>query len=61
MAVRDCKNLISRVGHALMEKGPVQLKGELCSKIAQARVSKEGQEGLGSFLERRKAFWVVKK
>src|SRR4051812_47163335 len=56
-AVRDCKDLIRRVAFAPIEHGPIGLKAELCSKIATARVSKEGQEGLGSFLERRKPFW----
>ncbi len=40
--------------------GPCSVPQEqLASEIARIRVSKEGQEGLSAFLEKRKPSWIV--
>jgi methylglutaconyl-CoA hydratase len=54
-AVADAKRLVSdvyarEIDHGLME--------ETARRIAQARVSGEGQEGVRAFLERRKPVWA---
>jgi methylglutaconyl-CoA hydratase len=54
-AVGDAKRLVNhvaghRIDHALME--------ETAKRIARARVSPEGQEGVGAFLEKRKPRWA---
>jgi methylglutaconyl-CoA hydratase len=54
-AVGDAKRLVHhvaghRIDHALME--------ETAKRIARARVSPEGQEGVGAFLEKRKPRWT---
>ncbi|HEX4713036.1 enoyl-CoA hydratase-related protein [Phenylobacterium sp.] len=54
-AVADAKRLVSdvyarEIDHGLME--------ETAKRIAQARVSGEGQEGVRAFLERRKPDWA---
>ena len=54
-AVGDAKRLVHhvaghRIDHALME--------ETAKRIARARVSPEGQEGVGAFLEKRKPRWA---
>lgn len=54
-AVGDAKRLVNhvaghRIDHALME--------ETAKRIARARVSPEGQEGVGAFLEKRKPRWT---
>jgi methylglutaconyl-CoA hydratase len=54
-AVADAKRLVSdvhaqKIDHGLME--------ETARRIAQARVSGEGQEGVRAFLERRKPDWA---
>ena len=54
-AVGDAKRLIHhvaghRIDHALME--------ETAKRIARARVSPEGQEGVGAFLDKRKPRWA---
>ena len=54
-AVCDYKHLVAHligrhIDHALME--------ETAKRIAQARVSDEGQEGVRAFLERRKPGWL---
>lgn len=54
-AVGDSKHLVAHligrhIDHALME--------ETAKRIAQARVSDEGQEGVRAFLERRKPGWL---
>ena len=36
-----------------------QLIEETCTRIANIRVSEEGQEGLGAFLEKRKPAWFM--
>ena len=55
-AVGDAKRLVHhvaghRIDHALME--------ETAKRIARARVSPEGQEGVGAFLEKRRPGWVA--
>ncbi len=54
-AVGETKRLVNhvaghRIDHALME--------ETAKRIARARVSAEGQEGVGAFLEKRKPRWA---
>ena len=54
-AVGDAKRLVNhvtgqRIDHGLME--------ETARRIARARVSPEGQEGVGAFLEKRKPRWA---
>lgn len=54
-AVGDAKRLVNhvaghRIDHALME--------ETAKRIARARVSPEGQEGVNAFLEKRKPRWT---
>lgn len=54
-AVGEAKRLVNhvaghRIDHALME--------ETAKRIARARVSPEGQEGVGAFLEKRKPRWT---
>ncbi|MDP3657662.1 MAG: enoyl-CoA hydratase-related protein [Brevundimonas sp.] len=54
-AVGDAKRLVHhvaghRIDHSLME--------ETAKRIARARVSPEGQEGVGAFLEKRKPRWA---
>jgi len=61
IATRNCKLLIRRVANATMVNGPVDLKQELCSLIAQARISKDGQEGLSSFLGKKKPAWAIER
>ena len=54
-AVGDAKRLVNhvaghRIDHSLME--------ETAKRIARARVSPEGQEGVNAFLEKRKPVWT---
>ena len=54
-AVGDAKRLVNhvtghRIDHSLME--------DTARRIARARVSPEGQEGVGAFLEKRKPRWA---
>jgi len=61
-AVRSCKQLINNVYHNLgtpKSEGLSDLKEQLTSEIARIRVSKEGQEGLSAFLEKRKPSWTM--
>ncbi len=53
-AVRETKKLI----HNLNTNDWAQTKQIVCQSIAERRVSAEGQEGLSSFFEKRKAHWV---
>lgn len=54
-AVRHAKQLVNDVaGKALTD----QLLEDTCERIANIRVSAEGQEGLGAFLEKRKPNWL---
>ena len=55
-AVHRCKVLIEEVSHMSITNS----KGYVASEIAKARVSAEGQEGLSSFLEKRKPNYVKK-
>jgi methylglutaconyl-CoA hydratase len=53
-AVHSCKRLIAHVGtHDLIDAVPYTIEA-----IASRRVSKEGQEGMKAFLEKRKAPWA---
>lgn len=62
-AMRSCKQLINNVYHSLGSpkkgEGLSDVKEQLASEIARIRVSKEGQEGLSAFLEKRKPSWIV--
>lgn len=62
-AVAGCKELVEDVvgGLALassLEDGFDAVKNYTAQRIAQARVSDEGQEGMKSFLEKRKPRWA---
>ena len=52
-ALADCKRLIRDVGQAL----PQDLALLTATRIAERRMSEEGQEGMNAFLEKRKANW----
>lgn len=54
-AVRAAKDLIVNVAG---EEITAELVEDTCARIAHIRVSKEGQEGLGAFLEKRKPNWL---
>ncbi|MEM8771529.1 MAG: enoyl-CoA hydratase-related protein [Pseudomonadota bacterium] len=54
-AIRECKDLIERVKNA--DKND-ELMRDLEGRIARLRASDEGQEGLASFLQKRKPAWV---
>ncbi len=56
-AMASCKKLIMRTSHARIE----DVKEFTANMIAGLRVSKEGQEGMASFLEKRKPNWIKKK
>lgn len=54
-AVRSAKQLVNDIaGKAVTE----QLVEDTCKRIADIRISDEGQEGLGAFLEKRKPNWL---
>lgn len=53
-AVASCKELIRNVPHMSFE----EVKEYTARMIANLRVSKEGQEGMAAFLEKRKPEWV---
>jgi methylglutaconyl-CoA hydratase len=55
-AVRAAKALIVTVAGRELEP---QLIEETCEQIARIRVSPEGQEGLGAFLNKRKPHWLA--
>ena len=55
-AVRAAKALIVTVAGRELEP---QLIEETCEQIARIRVSQEGQEGLGAFLNKRKPHWLA--
>lgn len=57
-AVRETKQLLKSVS---VENRKLQLKKMTTTLIAQLRVSAEGQEGLKSFLEKRKPQWLNKR
>ena len=54
-AMRVCKQLAMTVGQMSDE----QARSYTASLIARLRVGEEGQEGLRSFLEKRKPSWVT--
>lgn len=62
-AMRECKKLIHNVYHSLggqkKGEGIEEMRASLANEIAKIRVSKEGQEGLASFLEKRKPSWAT--
>jgi len=53
VAIKEVKNLISKYETLNIEK----YKEFTVEKIAELRISKEGQEGINAFLEKRKAKW----
>jgi methylglutaconyl-CoA hydratase len=55
-AVADAKALVSDVFAEKIDHGLLQ---ETAKRIAAARVSPEGQEGVRAFLERRKPSWAA--
>jgi methylglutaconyl-CoA hydratase len=54
-AIAKIKDLIRAVAGAPLD---ATLIGETAKRIAEIRVSTEGKEGIGSFLEKRKPSWV---
>src|SRR5690606_32025014 len=54
-AIGHCKNLIDTVVNKISLAEAVACTAEM---IAQIRASKEGQEGMAAFLEKRKPDWV---
>lgn len=56
-AMASCKELISRTSQERIE----DVKEFTASMIAGLRVSQEGQEGMASFLEKRKPNWIKDK
>lgn len=62
-AVSACKDLVDAVWGAMSlaattEEGPDLLKDFTATRIAEIRVSPEGQEGMRAFLEKRKPRWA---
>lgn len=53
-AIASCKELIQNVPHMSFE----EVKRFTAEMIANLRISKEGQEGMAAFLEKRKPKWV---
>ncbi|RUO36248.1 enoyl-CoA hydratase-related protein [Aliidiomarina sanyensis] len=56
-AVAACKQLIDHVSNHTLDQ---QLVNETARRIAEIRVSPEGQEGLSAFLEKRAPLWQQK-
>jgi len=56
-ALASCKELIHKVPQMSFE----EVKAFTAKMIAELRVSKEGQEGMSAFLEKRRPSWVKKK
>jgi methylglutaconyl-CoA hydratase len=56
-AMASCKELIKRTSHAQIK----DVKEFTANMIASLRVSEEGQEGMASFLEKRKPKWIKNK
>ena len=54
-AVADSKKLVDDVAYKPIE----DVMDETAKRIARARVSPEGQEGVRAFLDKRKPSWVV--
>jgi methylglutaconyl-CoA hydratase len=55
LAVRAAKRLVADVAGRPLDTA---LIGETCERIAAIRVSDEGQEGLGAFLQKREPRWL---
>ena len=55
-AVADSKKLVEDVSFRRIDNG---LMDETAKRIARARVSAEGQEGVRAFLDKRKASWTL--
>lgn len=55
-AVADSKKLVEDVAYQEIDHG---LMEETSKRIARARTSEEGQEGVRAFLDKRKASWTV--
>ena len=53
--VRDAKRLVADIAGRDINGALVE---ETCERIARIRVSEEGQEGLGAFLNKRKPDWL---
>ena len=57
-AVRNCKKLIENVNSLFIMDRATKLY--VSEQIARARISKEGQEGLSAFFQKRKPSWTLK-
>ncbi len=55
MAVSEAKNLVQTIDR--WEASDEELRSWTLDKTSEMRGSAEGQEGLSSFIERRKAAW----
>jgi methylglutaconyl-CoA hydratase len=55
-AMGEAKRLVNDIAHHKIDSG---LLDETAKRIARARVSDEGREGVLAFLEKRKASWTV--
>ena len=55
-AMGEAKRLVNDIAHHKIDTG---LLDETAKRIARARVSEEGREGVAAFLEKRKASWTV--
>lgn len=56
-AVKEAKCLVFDVADKTIDSELIQ---DTCQRIADIRVSPEGQEGLGAFLEKRQPAWIQK-
>lgn len=55
-AVTEAKRLVFDVADRVIDETLIK---ETCQRIADIRVSTEGQEGLGAFLEKRQPAWIA--
>lgn len=55
-AIAACKKLIYNISNSMLFENAIDYTARL---IAELRASEEGQEGMASFLEKRKPKWVV--
>lgn len=55
-AMGEAKRLVNDIAHHKIDNG---LMDETAKRIARARVSDEGREGVAAFLDKRKASWTV--
>ena len=55
-AMGDAKRLVNEIAHHKIDTG---LLDDTAKRIARARVSPEGQEGVRAFLDKRKPTWAV--